>query len=706
MEESGHTPPEPVLEVPPPQEIRVLDTADDIQNRRHEVLSHYDNFKQLAKIKADRLEEARQYQYFKRDAHELELWILEKLQTAQEENYKDPTNLQAKIQKHQAFEAEVQAHSNAIDRLDQLHALWDQLLRKLTEKGVRLQQALKLLQFTRQCDEVIYWIKDREAFVTTEEFGQDLEHVEVLQRKFDEFLKDLSNQQYRITEVNGAADKLISEGHPDIDVVQAKRDELNEAWRRLNELAATRKERLFGAHEIQRFNRDIDETAAWIAEKDSALSLDDFGRDLTTVQALQRKHEGTERDLAALDGKMQSLVQESERLKQLHPDRSEAIGNKQNEIQKFWENLRHKALDRKNGLDSSYAFHRFFVDYRDLMSWMADMKAVISSDEPAKDVAGAESLLERHQEHKGEIDAREDSFKATVDAGQRLLDENVKQSDEVREKLKYAIMVLLTKDLWHCFCSETKALQRKVASQNSSHSKLNTLANEKAALLILWEERRILYEQCMDLQLFYRDTDQAETWMTKQEAFLSNEDLGDSLDSVEALIKKHEDFEKSLAAQEEKIKALDEFATKLIEGQHYAADDVTKRRQRLLERRAALLTKANRRRAMLEDAYRLQQFDRDCDEMISWINEKLKTAQDESYLDPTNIQGKLQKHSNFEQELQANKSRLDDLDSSGQHLVTSQHYAAPNVTLMDVVTCPKGAARSNLGGTVSLIFFQ
>lgn len=29
----------------------------------------------------------------------------------------------------------------------------------------------------------------KEAFVTTEEFGQDLEHVEVLQRKFDEFLK-------------------------------------------------------------------------------------------------------------------------------------------------------------------------------------------------------------------------------------------------------------------------------------------------------------------------------------------------------------------------------------------------------------------------------------------------------------------------------------------------------------------------------------
>lgn len=63
------------------------------------------------------------------------------------------------------------------------------------------------------------------------------------------------------------------------------------------------------------------------------------------------------------------------------------------------------------------------------------------------------------------------------------------------------------------------------------------------------------------------------------QAFLANEDVGDSLDSVEALLKKHEDFEKSLAAQEEKIKALDEFASKLIEGQHYAADDVAQRRE-------------------------------------------------------------------------------------------------------------------------------
>lgn len=34
----------------------------------------------------------------------------------------------------------------------------------------------------------------------------------------------------------------------------------------------------------------------------------------------------------------------------------------------------------------------------------------------------------------------------------------------------------------------------------------------------------------------------------------------------------------------------------------------------LLERRAALLEKSNQRRALLEDAYKYQQFERDCDE--------------------------------------------------------------------------------------------
>lgn len=36
-------------------------------------------------------------------------------------------------------------------------------------------------------------------------------------------------------------------------------------------------------------------------------------------------------------------------------------------------------------------------DYRDLMAWINSMKGLVSSEELANDVTGAEALLERHQ---------------------------------------------------------------------------------------------------------------------------------------------------------------------------------------------------------------------------------------------------------------------------------------------------------------------
>uniref|UniRef100_A0A3B3CL67 Spectrin alpha, non-erythrocytic 1 n=1 Tax=Oryzias melastigma TaxID=30732 RepID=A0A3B3CL67_ORYME len=59
----------------------------------------------------------------------------------------------------------------------------------------------------------------------------------------------------------------------------------------------------------------------------------------------------------------------------------------------------------------------------------------------------------------------------------------------------------------------------------------------------------------------------------------------------------------------------------------------------LLSRRNALHERAQSRRAALEDSFHLQQFFRDSDELKSWINEKMKTATDESYKVETRAAG-------------------------------------------------------------------
>ena len=40
-----------------------------------------------------------------------------------------------------------------------------------------------------EADEVLAWISDKKAVASSEELGRDLEHVLMLQKKFNDFLK-------------------------------------------------------------------------------------------------------------------------------------------------------------------------------------------------------------------------------------------------------------------------------------------------------------------------------------------------------------------------------------------------------------------------------------------------------------------------------------------------------------------------------------
>lgn len=55
--------------------------------------------------------------------------------------------------------------------------------------------------------------------------------------------------------------------------------------------------------------------------------------------------------------------------------------------------------------------------------------------------------------------------------------------------------------------------------------------------------------------------------MMSCEALLATEDIGENMENIDDLMQQHNDFEKALVAQEDKMKTLDEHADKLIDGQ-------------------------------------------------------------------------------------------------------------------------------------------
>lgn len=53
----------------------------------------------------------------------------------------------------------------------------------------------------------------------------------------------------------------------------------------------------------------------------------------------------------------------------------------------------------------------------------------------------------------------------------------------------------------------------------------------------------------------------AEAWLIAQEPYVTSRDVGDTVDEVEKLIKRHEAFEKSTATWEERFSALERLTT-------------------------------------------------------------------------------------------------------------------------------------------------
>lgn len=65
----------------------------------------------------------------------------------------------------------------------------------------------------------------------------------------------------------------------------------------------------------------------------------------------------------------------------------------------------------------------------------------------------------------------------------------------------------------------------------------------------------------LEVYQFARDAAVAEAWLIAQEPYLMSTELGHTIDEVDNLIKKHEAFEKSAAAQEERFSALERLTT-------------------------------------------------------------------------------------------------------------------------------------------------
>ena len=101
----------------------------------------------------------------------------------------------------------------------------------------------------------------------------------------------------------------------------------------------------------------------------------------------------------------------------------------------------------------------------------------------------------------------------------------------------------------------------------------------------MWENRQSHLSQSLSLQMFNRDTKQAEVLLSQQEHLLSKDESPANLEQAETLMKKHEALLTTMDANDDKINMVLNAAERLLQEEHYAAEKISKKMEEVSERR-------------------------------------------------------------------------------------------------------------------------
>ena len=126
------------------------------------------------------------------------------------------------------------------------------------ERAKRLRETCKSYELIRDAAELSNWIKAKESHAEIEEVSDDLEQVEVMQKKFDDFKSDMKANEVRLAEMNEIAMQLVTLGQTDAAMkIQAQLSDLNQKWTDLQKGTEDKMAAFEKAHEVQRFHRDV-----------------------------------------------------------------------------------------------------------------------------------------------------------------------------------------------------------------------------------------------------------------------------------------------------------------------------------------------------------------------------------------------------------------------------------------------------------------
>jgi spectrin alpha len=453
------------------------------------------------------------------------------------------------------------------NRLARITEQWEFLVQKSSEKSLKLKEASKQQTFNAGVKDIEFWLGLVENQLQNEEYGRDLASVQNLLKKHQLIEADVVAHEEPIKELNATATQFINNNLFDTEAIRSTIDSINQRNDAVKSQVAQRRQRLNEANTLFQFFRDLDDEEAWIKEKKLLVRSEDYGRDLTGVQNLRKKHKRLEAELSSHEPAVQQVQELANKLLSESNIGTKDIEKRCSQLAANWQELKDLTKDRGEKLDQSLAYQNWCAAIEEELSWISEKQHVLSSSECGNTLAAAQGLIKKHDAFETDFNVHKERLQEIIKQGMGLIEANNHHSHGISETL---------------------------STSQEMIQKLSDMAEARKARL---------QENWAMLQFFWK-ADVVESWIAEKQAQLRSDDCGNNLSSVQNLIAKHDTFVSGLTAFEnEGIKTIIQLKDQLSQSQASQESQRIKQKfDQVIERWHALLAASDSRRSQLKVA--------------------------------------------------------------------------------------------------------
>ncbi len=537
---------------------------------------------------------------------------------------------------------------------------FDDIVRQLNDmessigdRRVAIELALNTHEFQREAADLHKLIQDKCMQAQSEEYGQDYEHLLLIKERFNVLNEEVRSIDARLARLKQLGNDLLGRkvtGH-DAKHIRTRCDDIRAAYAHLLTEMQQRASILNAAGEIHQFRKDVYDLRQRCFEKEAALP-NDLGKDYMSCKDLMRKQELFADELGAMQPELDEIEQRSGHLRNKYPgDTADNVQAETIELIEVYKDVCAKANKRTNDLITSSQYYAFLVHIKDVGTWLADTKRAIQLRPHCMDLFSVKETRADHDRIKSEIGQRDDMLKIVYD-----------------------------------MAVNADKLSHPRAKEIQMHA--DRVLDEREELIRMWTSKNQVLATLHDCHCIYRDAGQLLNVLKAEEAYLRNALVVDAklgaCDELETALKSHENYAKKIDKHQERVVDLQ----KSVRGVHDETRKCDELMDAVVARNGLVLDLMRARTVQLKDALVLARFKRDSNELVVWIDERLrfskslgtKSVTNTANLSLTEKVKLFQRQKAFEAEINANRSRYYDLFKRGDELINAANKTVSQTT--------------------------